>query len=228
MAEVARPSRGKLLFLLKFFVVFPVLLFLPAGTLKFWQGWTLWAMFGALMATVVGYFLRRDPALIQRRLRRGPVAEKKQSQKLIVSVLSVLLLAEFIIPGLDHRFGWSHVPPAVVIAGDLLIAIGFFVIFLTFKVNSFAAATIDVEPGQTVATTGPYRIVRHPMYVGVLLTLTSFPIALGSYWGLLIAPFTFVAIVWRLLDEERFLSENLVGYAEYCRHTHYRLLPTVW
>ena len=228
MAEVARPSRGTLLFVLKFFVVFPVLLFLPAGTLNFWQGWTLWAMFGALVGIVSIYFLKHDPALIRRRLRRGPVAEEECSQKIIVAVLSVLILPEFIIPGLDHRFRWSHVPAAVVIAGDLLIAIGFFVIFLTFRVNSFAAATICVERGQTVVTTGPYRIVRHPMYVGVLLILTFFPLALGSYWGLLIAPFTFAAIVWRLLDEERYLSKNLQGYTEYCQSARYRLIPSVW
>ncbi len=228
MAEAARPSRGILLFVLKFFAVFPVLLFLPAGTLNFWQGWTLWGMFGVLMATGGGYFLKRDPALIQRRLRRGPVAEKERSQKIIVAVLSVLFLPEFIIPGLDHRFRWSHVPAAVVITGDLLIAIGFFVIFLTFKANSFAAATICVERGQTVVTTGPYRIVRHPMYVGVLLILTFFPLALGSYWGLLIAPLMFAAIIWRLLDEERYLSKNLQGYMEYCQSARYRLLPLVW
>ncbi len=228
MAEVARPSRGILLIVLKFFVVCPVLLFLPAGTLKFWQAWTLWGLFAVLMAIVCTYFMKRDPALMQRRLRRGPVAEKETSQKIIAALLSVFLVADFLIPGLDHRFGWSHVPPMMVIAGDLLIAAGFFVIFLTFKVNSFAAATIDVEPTQTVATTGPYRIVRHPMYVGVLLILTCFPLALGSYWGLLIAPFMFALIVWRLLDEERFLARNLPGYEEYCRTTRNRLIPYVW
>ena len=209
-------------------MVFPGVLFLPAGTLNFWQAWVLWGMFGALMAFGGRYFLKHDPALIQRRLRRGPVAETERSQKIIVAMLTVLLLPELIIPGLDHRFGWSHVPPAVVIAGDLLVAIGFFVIFLTFKVNSFAAATVDVEPTQTVVTTGPYRSVRHPMYVGLLLILTFISLALGSYWGLLVTPFLFAAIVCRLLDEERYLSKNLPGYMEYCQRTRYRLIPYVW
>jgi len=226
MAEVARPSRGALLlFLFKLFIVFPVLLFLPAGTLHFWQGWTLWGLFAVLIATGGGYFLKRNPALIQ---RRGPAAEQETSQKIIIAVLIILFLAEFIVPGLDHRFGWSHVPPAIVIAGDLLVAIGFLIIFLTFKVNSFAAATIAIETGQKVVTTGPYRVVRHPMYVGMLFVLTFLPVALGSYWGLLIAPFIFLTIVWRLLDEERYLSKNLLGYAEYCQSTHYRLIPSVW
>lgn len=228
MAEVARPSKGILLTVLKFFVVFPALLFLPAGTLKFWQAWALWSLVGLLMALGGTYFVKHDPALMKRRLRRGPVAEKETSQKIIIALLSVFLVASFLIPGLDHRFGWSHVPPLVVVAGDLLVAAGFLLIFLTFKVNSFAAATIDVEPTQTVATTGPYRIVRHPMYIGVLLVLTFFPLALGSYWALLIAPFTFALIVWRLLDEERFLARNLSGYEEYCRTTRSRLIPYVW
>lgn len=226
MAEGTRPSRGTLLFFLfKLFIVFPVLLFLPAGTLNFWQGWTLWGLFAVLIAVGSGYFLKRDPALIE---RRGPAAEQEASQKIIIAVLIVLFLAEFILPGLDHRFGWSQVPPAVVIVADLLVAIGFFIIFQTFKVNSFAAATIAIQPDQKVATTGPYRLVRHPMYVGMLFVLSFLPIALGSYWGLLIAPFIFLTIVWRLLDEEQYLSKNLPGYAEYCQSTRYRLIPSVW
>ena len=228
MSQLAKLSRGTLLFGIRFFFVFPVLLFAPAGTVKYWQAWTIWSLFGVLMALGGSYFAKRDPALIQRRLHRGPVAEKETSQKIIIVLLSVVILADLLVPGFDHRFGWSHVPTALVIAADLLIAAGFFVIFLTFHVNSFAAATIDVEPNQPVVTTGPYRIVRHPMYAGVLVILTLFPLALGSYWGLLAAPFTYGLIVWRLLDEERFLARNLPGYEEYCRTTRYRLIPHAW
>ena len=229
MADAAKPLRRTLwLGLFKLFVFFPILLFLPAGTLRFWQAWLFLLLFVVLVVSTSAYFMKRAPALIERRARRGPAAEKEPAQKIIVASLMVLFFAEFVVPGLDHRFGWSHVLPGVVIASDLVVGIGFAMAFLALRENSFGAATITVEANQRVVTTGPYRIVRHPMYVGLLLMMTFMPLALGSYWTLLIVPLLYVVIIWRLVDEEKYLARNLPGYDEYRHSIRHRLIPFVW
>ena len=161
-------------------------------------------------------------------MRAGPTAEKERSQKIIQGFASLFFMATIIVPGLDHHFGWSTVPTPVVIASDVLVVFGFVSWFFVFKANSFAAATIQVVEGQRVITTGPYRWVRHPLYAGALPMFVCTPLALGSWWGLLAAIPLVGVIIWRLLDEERFLARNLPGYAEYCRSTPYRLIPFVW
>jgi protein-S-isoprenylcysteine O-methyltransferase Ste14 len=141
---------------------------------------------------------------------------------------SISFLALLIIPAFDHRYGWSNIPLYIVIAGDFLVALGFFLIFLVLRENTFAAATIEVSADQKVITTGPYSIIRHPMYSGALVMLLGTPLALGSWWGLLtLIPFTLI-LIWRLLDEEKFLSKNLPGYNEYCQKVRYRLIPLLW
>ena len=147
------------------------------------------------------------------------------NQKYIQLLASFVFLAAMILPSLDHRFLWSAVPPPVGIAGDILTALGFLIVFLVFKENTFTAATIVVVPDQKVVSTGPYAIVRHPMYSGALVMLFGTPLALGSWWGLLMfVPMTFT-IAWRARDEEGFLAKNLSGYKEYCRIVRYRLVP---
>jgi len=157
-----------------------------------------------------------------------PGAEKDRTQKLIQLFASFAFIGAMILPSLDHRFSWSAVPPPVVVVGDVLVALGFLIVFLVFKENTFTAATIEVAPDQRVISTGPYAIVRHPMYSGALLMLLGTPLALGSWWGLLMfIPMLFV-IAWRAIDEERFLLTNLRGYEEYCQLVRYRLVPFVW
>ena len=133
-----------------------------------------------------------------------------------------------VVPAIDHRLAWSSIPLYGVIAGNVSVATGFFIVFLVFRENTFSAATIEMAADQTVIATGPYAVVRHPMYAGALIMLFGTPLALGSSWGLLMfIPMTLV-IVWRLLDEEKFLSKNLAGYSNYTRSVRYRLLPFVW
>jgi protein-S-isoprenylcysteine O-methyltransferase Ste14 len=133
-----------------------------------------------------------------------------------------------ILPSLDHRFSWSAVPLPIVVTGDVLVALGFLIVFLVFKENTFTAATIAVTPDQKVVSTGPYSVVRHPMYSGALVMLLGTPLALGSWWGLLMFILMTATIAWRARDEERFLFKNLSGYEEYCRTVRYRLAPFVW
>jgi protein-S-isoprenylcysteine O-methyltransferase Ste14 len=205
-----------------------VAIFASAGTLDFWQGWVFWCVFGASTALTTVYLWKNDPKLLASRIRAGPGAEKNPRQNLIQALAALAFIAILVVPALDHRFAWSSVPVAVVIAGDLFVALGFLIIVIVFRENPFSAATIDVATDQNVVSTGPYAIVRHPMYAGALVMLFGTPLALGSWWGLLVlVPITLV-IVWRLLDEEQFLAKNLPGYAQYREMVRRRLVPFIW
>jgi protein-S-isoprenylcysteine O-methyltransferase Ste14 len=204
------------------------LLFVPAGTIRYWQAWVYLAVFGGTSILVTIYLIKRDPALLERRMRGGPTAEKRPAQKIIMLGTSTAFVGLLVVPALDYRFGWSRVPLGVVIAGDLLVAIGFYLIYLVYRENTFSSATIEIAEGQKVISTGPYAIVRHPMYASGLLYLIGTPLALGSYWGLLAFAVFVPFLVWRLFDEEHFLAANLPGYPAYQRQVRHHLVPFVW
>jgi len=209
-------------------VVMGALLFGLAGTMRYWQGWIYISIFmGASVLTTLD-LVRRDPALLERRLRGGPTAEKRPAQRIIMVFTSIGFTALLVVPALDHRFGWSHVPTGVVIAGDVLVAVGFLFIAIVYRVNTFTAATIQVAKDQTVISTGPYAIVRHPMYASAILYLGGTPLALGSWWGLVAIAAMVPFLVWRLVDEERMLAAELPGYREYMQRVRHRLVPFVW
>jgi protein-S-isoprenylcysteine O-methyltransferase Ste14 len=209
-------------------LVFATLLFAPAGTLHYWQAGLYGLVFIAGTATISVYFLKHDPKLVERRMKVGPRAETEPAQKVIMTIILLGFLLLAIVPGLDHRWHWSTVPVWLALTANAAVALSFVVFFVVMKQNSYAASTIRVEVGQPVVSTGLYGSVRHPMYSGGLLLMLSTPLALGSYWGLLIAVTILPALIWRLLDEERYLKLNLPGYADYCRRVHYRLVPHVW
>ena len=204
---------------------FAVLVFVPAWTLAYWQGWAFLLTFTAASAALTIYMAVYDPALLERRLRAGPGAERQTSQKIIMILAMFGFVSLIVLSVLDHRFGWSRVTASVSLLGDALIALGFLVIFFVVKENSYAASTIQIAEGQEVISTGPYAVVRHPMYAGALLLLIGMPLALGSWYGL-IGIFLFAPVlIWRLLDEEAFLSRNLPGYLEYKAKVRWRLIP---
>jgi protein-S-isoprenylcysteine O-methyltransferase Ste14 len=209
-------------------LAFGFVLFVPAATLGYWEAWVYLATFTVASLLVSLYLLRNDPALLQRRLRGGPTAEKETTQKIIMLFASFGFIALLAVPALDHRFGWSAVPLPVVVAGDLLFALGFYFTFLVYKENTFTSATIEIAEDQKVISTGPYSLVRHPMYASTLLVLAGTPLALGSYWGLLAVVFMMPLLIWRLLHEERFLARNLPGYVEYQKKIQRRLVPGIW
>src|SRR6516225_5322215 len=186
-------------------VAMALLLFVPAGTVHYWHAWIYLAVFFGASGVITLYLMRKDPALLERRLRGGLAAEKKRTQKIIMLFVSIGFIALLVVPGFDYRYGWSRVPLYVVIAGDLLTALGFFVTFLVYKANTFAFATIQVTAHQKVISTGPYAVLRHPMYAGGSLYLLGTPLALGSYRGLLPLAAMIPFLIWRLFDEERFL-----------------------
>ena len=212
----------------KFLVVLALLIFLPAGSIRYWQGWLFWVNFAVWCFAFTPYFLKHDPALLERRLRAGPAAEREPTQKRIQTFASIFVSAIFVVSAFDYRMDWSSVPTSVVVFGNVLVAIGFWLIFWVFRSNSFASSTIELSAGQRVIDTGPYALVRHPMYAAAMVLFFGVPLALGSYWGLLILLPLAATLVIRLLDEETFLGRNLPGYAEYCAKVRYRLLPGLW
>jgi protein-S-isoprenylcysteine O-methyltransferase Ste14 len=205
-----------------------VLLFAPAWTLDFWQAWAYLAVFFASAALISTYLWKNDRKLLERRVTAGPRAETSRYQRLIQIFASLVFMGMFAVASLDHRFAWSTVPFPIVIAGDLLVILGFLIVWRVFKENSFTAGTIEVAPGQNVISSGPYAVVRHPMYSGALIMLFGTAPALGSWWALIPFVALKVIIVLRLLDEEAFLSQHLPGYAQYCKRVRFRLLPGVW
>ncbi len=209
-------------------VVMGLLLFVPAGTVRYWQGWVYLGVFlGAAVLTTL-YLSRHDPALLERRLSGGPTAEQRPAQKIIMAWTSLGFIALMVVPALDYRFGWSAVPLAGVFAGNVMVAVGFYFIFLVYKENTFTSATIEIAKDQHVISTGPYAIVRHPMYASALLYLAGTPLALGSYWGFIPLVGTLPFLIWRLFDEERFLAPNLPGYTDYQKKVRHRLIPGIW
>ena len=213
---------------LQLFIGLAVLLFLPAWTLDYWQAWIFLAVYSLSVLTVTLDLMKKNPKLLDRRINSNPGSEKQKSQKILNFLISKALIVVVVVPVIDHRCAWSAVPLYGVAAGDVLVALGFLIVFFVFKENTFASAIIEIGTGQKVISSGPYALVRHPMYIGWLVTFSGVPLALGSWWGLFtILPVTLV-IVWRLLDEETFLAGNLPGYSEYQNRVRYRLVPFIW
>lgn len=209
-------------------VVFAVLLFLPAGTLDYWQGWVFLAVFAAMSLVPTLYLNRIDPAAMQRRMHAGPTAETRPVQRAVMVGTFVAFPAMVVLSALDYRFGWSGVPAWLSVLGDVLVAVGLGLALFVVYQNRYAAATITVEEGQPLVTTGLYGVVRHPMYTGNVILMTGLALALGSYWALLIAVVGLVLMIIRIFDEEKMLSEQLDGYRHYMATVRYRLVPLVW
>jgi protein-S-isoprenylcysteine O-methyltransferase Ste14 len=208
--------------------VMALLLFVPAGTVRYWRAWVYLAIFFTASVLTTRYLMEKDPALLERRMSGGPAAEKRPTQRVIMLGASLSFIALLVVPALDYRYRRSSMPVALSLVGDLLVAIGFSLIFLVYRENTFTSATIEVAPDQVVIATGPYAIVRHPMYASASLYLVGTPMALGSAWGFIPLAFMIPFLIWRLLDEERFLARNLPGYVDYQQRVRHRLIPFVW
>ncbi len=198
---------------------------LPAGTFNYWE---LYVYIGTILVTMIyalKFFLKNDIQFLERRMR---MKEKQKHQSSIQTLFSVFVLSGFIVCGLDKRFEWSDIPAYVVLIADVIVLFGYLIIITVFRQNSYASRTVEIDNNQPVISNGLYSIVRHPMYIGVLIMFTLTPIALGSYWGLIPMSVVPVALILRIINEEKFLIENLSGYIDYCQKTRYRLIPFLW
>jgi protein-S-isoprenylcysteine O-methyltransferase Ste14 len=230
MTDAHLPSRLRLVrtALVRFLagvLLIGALVFLPAGTIRFWQGWLYLAvLLGPLAGFGVVLFVK-DPEMMARRMR---MRESEAQQKKAIAALSVVIVASLIIAGLDRRCGWSAVPPVLVIVADAMILVGYLLFGLTIRENRFASRVVELQEGQAVISSGPYAVVRHPMYLATALMFTVTPLALGSYWALLVSVLFPVMLAVRINNEEAILREGLRGYNEYVRNVKYRLIPYMW
>jgi protein-S-isoprenylcysteine O-methyltransferase Ste14 len=202
-----------------------LILFLPAGTFAYWEAWVYLAILLVPMFFVMIYFLKKAPEFLARRMQ---LKEKEVEQKIIVKLALIPFLLAFILPGIDKQFGWSNVPVSIIVGSEILVCIGYLLVVLVFRENQFASRIIEVVKGQTVIQSGPYRIVRHPMYLGTILMYVASPLALGSYWAIIPAVFIIPVLIARIINEEKVLTKELEGYSEYKQKTRYRLIPGIW
>ena len=209
-------------------LILGLLLFLPAWTLLYWQAWVFIVVFLVSVNAIGVYLALKDPALLERRKKVGPAAEQSPIQRLIMTGALLSLVGLLVFCALDYRFGWSRMPAGFSLFGDLLVALGLYINFLVFKANSFGGSTVETFENQQVISTGPYALVRHPMYVGVLVMVMGVPLALGSWWGLAILAIVIPGLVARILDEEKLLNQDLPGYTAYTQKVRYRLAPYLW
>lgn len=206
-------------------IILGLLILVPAGTFNYWQFYVYIAVTVIPMTYVMFYFIKNDPRFLERRLK---IKEKEKTQRMIQIVFTFFFLATYIISGFDRRYGWSNIPSTIVLLSNMVSLFGYLIVFFVFKQNSYASRVVEVEHSQKVITTGIYGIVRHPMYVGVIIMWIPIPIALGSYWGLIPVATIPFALILRILNEEKVLCKELSGYAEYCQQTKYRLIPFIW
>jgi protein-S-isoprenylcysteine O-methyltransferase Ste14 len=201
------------------------MLFLPAGTLKYWQAWAWLAAQFIPMGISLVYLLKIDPKLLERRTRTN---ETRPEQRRIILASIVYFLIIFLLPGFDVRYGWSNVPAWLSLVADVIVLASYILYVLVLRTNTFASRVIEVEQGQQVITSGPYALVRHPMYLAMILMMTATPLALGSYWAMLPSILFILLLAARAKNEEELLQKELKGYNEYMQKTRYRLFPGVW
>jgi len=206
-------------------LIFGLMFFWPAGTFRYWQAWTYMAIIFIPMLGVLAYFLRNDPKLLERRMR---TKEKERKQKWIIGLSLPAYLAAFLLPGFDRRYGWSAVPLIIVIIADVLVLAGYGLGVRVMRENRYASRVIEVEEDHRVITTGPYAVIRHPLYLAGLIIYLLSPLALGSFWAVLPALSLVFVIIARLRSEEQVLTEKLPGYKEYLQRVRFRLIPGIW
>ncbi len=206
-------------------LVFLAIFFLPAGTFNYWYAWVYMGVLFLPLVFVFSYLLKNNPDLLERRMRTN---EREKKQQLFVLMSGILITLAYVLPGFDFRLGWSQVPVWVALLADLVVLAGYGFVFLVFRENRYTSRVVEVETEQTVISTGPYGIVRHPMYLGMVAMYVFSPLALGSYWAMIPAVLIIPALMFRLLDEEKVLARDLPGYTEYMKKVKFHLFPGIW
>ncbi len=199
--------------------------FLPAGTINYWEAWVYLALLFIPMFFMMQYLMKNDPALLERRMRTRETASE---QSLLIKLSYIYFLVTFLLPGFDKRYGWSNTPLWLIVLADVFVLLGYIMVVWVFRTNSYASRTVEVDVDHKVISTGPYAIVRHPMYVGVTTLYVLSPLALGSIWALIPSVLIIPIIVARIISEERILAKELTGYTDYQQKVKYRLIPNVW
>jgi protein-S-isoprenylcysteine O-methyltransferase Ste14 len=207
------------------FVFIGLLLFLPAGTFDYMNGWLfIGLLFGPMLILGAILFIKA-PDLLEKRLN---AKEEEDTQKGVVAISGLLFLLEFIVAGLDYRFGWSQIPSWLIIVASVVFLISYVLYVEVVRENAYLSRTIEVQENQKVVDTGLYGIVRHPMYAVTLWLFLATPIILGSWWALVcFSPYIIVMVV-RIRNEEKVLADGLEGYSDYMKRVKYRIMPLIW
>lgn len=205
--------------------IFMLMFFLPAGTWNYWQAWLYLGILFIPMLFVLAYFMKRDPSLLERRMK---MREERREQRVIIRISVLFFVLGYLLPGFDIRYGWSNMPASVSIIAAVVMFLSYLIVFRTMQVNSYLSRVIEVAQNQKVVDTDVYGIVRHPMYVGMTVLYVVSPLVLGSWWAVIPALVIIPVIVARILDEEIALEKDLPGYKEYKQKVRYRLIPFVW
>ena len=208
--------------------VLGLLLFLPAWSFSYWQAWVFIVVFQVCVSYIGIYLTLKDPALLERRKQVGPAAEQSPAQRIIMTMALLSIFGRLIYCALDARFSWSPVPAGLSLVGDGMVALGLYLNLLVFKENSFGGANVQTFEDQKVISTGLYGVVRHPMYLGVLIMMAGVPLALGAARGFAVFAILLPGLAWRILDEEKLLQKDLPGYVDYMKKVRYRLVPYLW
>lgn len=202
-----------------------VLLFAPAGTFDYINGWLFIGLLFIPMIFLGIVLFIKAPALLEKRL---DAKEDENTQKGVVALSGILFIGGFVIAGLDFRFGWSYVPTSVIIVAAVILLISYALYAEVMRENAYLSRTVEVQANQTVVDTGLYGIVRHPMYAVTVWLFLSIPVVLGSWWSLLcFVPYVAIIVV-RICNEEKVLEAGLEGYSEYKKRVKYRLMPFIW
>lgn len=222
--------RGKLLINagIKYFaglLLIGMLIFLPAGTFEYWNGWLFIALLFIPMLALGVILLWKAPELLAKRLN---TKEKEGQQKMVVALSGLVFLGAFIVAGLDFRFGWTHVPTWLIAVASVILLVSYGLYAEVMRENAYLSRTVEVQENQKVIDTGLYGIVRHPMYAATILLFLSFPLVLGSWISFGIFLVYPIVIGMRIKNEEVVLEQGLEGYSEYKKRVKYRLLPFVW
>lgn len=201
------------------------MLFVPAGTLEYRGAWLLITLLFTPILIMGIVLLVKNPELLRKRLE---MKEREKEQQGVVALSGLLLVASFIVAGLDHRFGWSHIADAVVIVASVTLLVGYALYAEVLRENVYLSRVVEVQEGQHVIDTGLYGIVRHPMYFAVTLLYLAIPVVLGSWWSLAVMSPCVLLLAARIINEEQVLLRGLSGYADYMKRVRYRMIPYVW
>jgi len=206
-------------------VTIGVLLFGPAGSLRYWNGWLFLVTVFVLTMVFTAYFYKRDPSLFKKRMK---IHEEQRDQRTYVNLMLVLFLIFFPVAGFDYRFGWSHVPMWLVAVSVMVMVFGYILIVIVMIQNTFASRVIEIQQNQRIIDSGLYSCIRHPMYMAATIMCTAWPLVLGSYYALIPIMLLPVVLVYRIRNEEVVLRAGLDGYGKYAERVRYRLIPFVW
>jgi len=206
-------------------IIISAILFIPAGSIGFWNAWLFMGILFIPMLFVIVYLITRDPELLFKRMN---TSEKEKTQKKVVLLTSIIFLSAFIIAGLDYRFQWSKVPLLVVVISSFIVLMGYIMFFMVMRQNSYASRVVEIQDRQKVIDTGLYGFVRHPMYSAAILIFMFMPLVLGSFYALIPLIIFPLQMSTRMKNEELILEKGLDGYIEYKKKVRYKIIPYLW